>query len=180
MKYALKSLSGCAAQGSARVVDGKLILSYPHALTPTVWQMDMAHAKASSLEVNEKAGSFLLVLKTPNGGATDIATFEKRTQAIDALMAASCALEKGQGQIRPASESGQAIYMTPEKKGGSKWIAVLLGLLLLFILFNVWGAMSPRLPSATEGTTSLAPVSKSDNQPENGVPLSADAVLNAK
>ena len=38
---------------SASVVDGKLILSFPHAQTPVLWQMDLTQAKASSLEVTK-------------------------------------------------------------------------------------------------------------------------------
>ena len=51
MKQAIKAMGHGNYQSSARVVDGKLILSFPHALTPVVWQMDLSQTKASALEV---------------------------------------------------------------------------------------------------------------------------------
>ena len=50
MIAALKNISNKNG-ASANVVDGKLILSFPHAQTPVLWQMDLAQAKASAIEV---------------------------------------------------------------------------------------------------------------------------------
>ena len=62
---------------SASVVDGKLILSFPHAQTPVIWQMDLAEAKASALEVlkAEKGTDFTLTLKTQKGEKVKIDLF---------------------------------------------------------------------------------------------------------
>ena len=72
-------------RASAKVVDGKLILSLPDALTPVVWQMDLAHAKASALEVrcnNEAMNAYTLTLKTPKGETIEVAAFDERENAM--------------------------------------------------------------------------------------------------
>ena len=181
MKHALKSITGCNSQGSARVVDGKLILSFPHAITPVVWQMDLTQVKASALEVHENKdkGTATLVLKTPGGANTDIAPFEQKSQAVSALMAVSRALESAQGQIRPTAAVETINYGGARRSSGfGKALAVILGLVLLFILVNIWGSNLPQAPAGYEGnsadaTATSAPV-------ETGVPLSADEFLNSQ
>lgn len=180
MKHALKSITGCNSHGSARVVDGKLILSFPHAITPVVWQMDLTQAKSSALEVHENKdkGTATLVLKTPGGANTDIAPFEQKAQAVSALMAVSRALESAQGQIRPVETVNYTGIAPRRSFAPGKWLAIFLGILLLIILFNIWGSNLPRPPSGLEGD-SINPVSQSAPV-ESGVPLSADEFLNAQ
>lgn len=184
MKHAMKPNKGSNSQARASIVDGKLILSLPHALTPVVWQMDLAQAKASALEVrdNKDEGSSALVLKTARGETTEIAPFEKKSDAIDALMAVSRALESAHGQIRGGAASAGEIPTAapatqPRKRG--KWIAIVLGLLMLLVLINLWGAMLPSTPRGFE-TSPLSPVSQTGNAgggDQNGVPVSADEFL---
>ena len=180
MKNALKNFN--APSSTAHVVDGKLILSLPNALTPVVWQMDMTQAKASALEVreNKEKNHFMLLLKTPRGEDTDIAPFETRAQAVEALMAVSRAFEKAQGNIRPfvqGTEAGTIHHVNQSKKGNAgKWIAGILGVLLLLILFNMWGSMLPRVQNGQ----SIEPVNLDQVQqsvPDSGVPVSADDFL---
>ena len=186
MKNALKSFASNPA--TARVVDGKLILSLPHALTPVVWQMDLTQARSSALEVreNKTQGSFVLVLKTPRGDDTEIAPFAARTDAIEALMAVSRALEKAQGQIRPfasvgSSESGATMtgnLKTHSPRSMGKWIAMTLGIILLLVLLNIWGAFLPR----QTGVRPLEPAQLDQVQPpaDTGVPMSADEFLKTR
>jgi hypothetical protein len=182
MKSALKFMS-CPAQASARVVDGKLILSLPHAMTPVVWQMDFGEIKASALEVRKDAdkGVFSLVLKTPNGGITDIAPFEKRDQAIAGLMAASRALENAHGKIRvqagSAATEGQTIsFVTPQQKSGSSKWGMALVVLFLLLLFGVWTMLSTHQPGMPAGTANPGGPGGAQESP-TGVPLSADEFL---
>ena len=180
-----KSCSKAACnEASAYVVDGKLILSYPHARTPVVWQMDLTQTKASALEVleNKTDGSFTLTLKTPKGESVEIAPFEKRAQAVEALMAASRALQSSAGQIRP-SENAPIYAQTsaPARKSSrtGRVAAAILGLLLRFVLFSIWSviANAPQQISAAGGS----PASTSgESQSEAGVPQSADDFLNAR
>ncbi len=178
---ALKSLTCSNHQSSARVVDGKLVLSFPHAITPVVWQMDLTQVKASALEVHEDktTGVATLVLKTPGGSNTDVAPFEKKSQAVEALMAVSRALESAQGQIRVVAAGEAATYAQAPRKPFSpgKWIAAVLALFMLFILFNIWGSNLPQRPSSVESASSADP-SAPRPEAEAGVPLSADDFLN--
>lgn len=186
MRHALKSFS--SSHSSARVVDGKLILSLPHALTPVVWQMDMTQAKASALEVRENGGknTFSLILKTPRGEDTEIAPFETRAQAVEALMSVARALENAQGQIRPFPETtglggGEAAYRPAKSRSLGKWVAGILSVLLLLILVNIWGSLLPRDPEGVSGRP-IDPVSL-DSAPaakSSGVPVSADDFLNGQ
>ena len=70
-------------KSSAKVVDGKLILSFPNAVNPVVWQMESQEAKASALEVNdnEKSG-YDLVLKTLKGERVQVASFAEKELSL--------------------------------------------------------------------------------------------------
>lgn len=179
------------SQASARVVDGKLILSFPHATTPIVWQMDLSQVKASALEVlpNKESGLDTLSLKTPKGEKLAVAEFETREDAIDGLMAASRALENGQGRIAAHTTSAnqsKALTTTHtnhanENKAG-RWIAGILGVLLLVVLFGVWGSIAPQTPTSFQ-TGSVSPTARTQTNAASaatsaGVPVSADDFLN--
>ncbi len=111
-----EDVASAAPSASARVVDGKLILSFPDAVKPVLWQMDLVSAKASALEVDQLSGEpgaggqAALILKTPKGEQTTIAVFESRDAALSALMTVGAALGCAQGRIRGAVQgfSGSA------------------------------------------------------------------------
>jgi len=182
MISALKKIQG-GNNASASVVDGKLILSFPHAQTPVVWQMDLTQAKSSALEVvkAEKGKTFSLTLKTQKGEKVDIAQFENREDAIDGLMAASKALENAHGSIQLAANEDQkiAVAHAPRKKSNKgQWITGILAVLALIVLFGMWGENAPRGPQSIQtaaGPTgqAVAPAAQS-----SGVPVSADDFLN--
>lgn len=176
MKNALKSLSCPAKPSSARVVDGKLILSFPEALTPVVWQMDLTQTKASALEVKQDKDRFTLALKTPKGEVIDIASFEKREAAVSGLMAASKALESGQGQIRPVGTSSTIEQIRP-KSSLKKWILIALGVLALWLLFNMWALQQNSSSNITSGTGQTESSGSADT---SGVPIPADEFLQGR
>ena len=179
MKHALKT-SRKSRPSSARVVDGKLILSLPEALNPVVWQMDLGQVKVSALEVREgKSGdnTFSLVLKTPRGDDIDIAPFAGRDEAVSALMAVSGALENAQGKIRPA-EAGSVVAIKPKKSFSfKKAVGVVVALIVVLVLINIWGSMAPRMVSSGPAAPASAPASPADTA---GVPLSADEFLQGR
>lgn len=168
-------------KASARVVDGKLILSLPAANTPVVWQMDLGHAKASALEVrhNQEANLFTLTLKTPKGETMEIAAFNERGRSLEGLLAASQALESAHGQIKlmgandlaPVYAAPVAAEKTPPRK--SRFLSVLLVIAVLLGVFIVWSSLTPMLQNSELASGDFA----SQSQPMNGVPLSADAYL---
>ena len=183
MKNALYGLSN-SQKSSAKVVDGKLVLSCPGALNPIVWQMDFAHVKASALEVNENKndGSFALKLKTPKGENVQIAPFAKKEEAVQGLMAASKALENAQGKIHAVptkNTNSQTPHTQTPEKSASSWIPAILGLALLIILLFVWSALSPHAPSSINQSVTPGSAASSANS-TNGVPLSADDFLKGR
>jgi hypothetical protein len=186
MKNALKSFSS-PHSSSASVVDGKLILSLPDAITPVVWQMDFSSVKASALEVREtKEGTFTLTLKTPKGEALDVAPFAKREQAINGLMAAARALENAQGRIHPGTSvslgetQGHGVHITrePRQRGSAgKWIGTIAALALLVVLVGIWGSLAPRPPGGVSAMTTDIPSVTTPAERTPGVPQSADDFL---
>lgn len=171
---------------SASVVDGKLILSFPDAATPVLWQMDLAQAKASALEVREKGGNqTALVIKNPRGETMDVAVFEHRAHAIEGLKAAAYALENAHGQIRQASiaanDGGIPAAQRRAAPGSKKkkWLITIVSLLALFVLFNIWASTLPQQIRVGEDGTDLTS-SSVNPQDSAGVPVSADAYLNAR
>ena len=168
----------CNTNASARVVDGKLILSLPNALTPVVWQMDVSDVKTSAIEshTDEKSGQHTLRFISTGKTAKDIASFEKKEDAIDALMAVSGALENAHGSIKPKENVGgaQPVYapMRP-KRPWWKYVLVILGILIaLFVLANIM-VSSTGVPTNRQNVNNVA----QETQSEAGVPMSADQFL---
>lgn len=193
-------------KSSARVVDGKLILSFPGALTPVLWQMDLQEAKASAIEILEKENQTnhnqndekisVLTLKTPKGEKVEIAPFEDKDKALKALLAISKALENAQGQIRPqasySQDNNNAPYQTShgaaasnassavsEVKSMNGWITALIAVAFIITLISLWAVMAP--PSSEISAQGRAAQNSQHNSSLGsdavGVPLSADEYL---
>lgn len=164
---------------SASVVDGKLILSFPGAKTPVVWQMDLTEAKASALEVQGQKDPFTLVLKTAKGEAMDIAPFSTKEEAVEGLVAVTRALQNAHGLIRPGvAGDSQAVSGIPQiaKKGKSRWW--LLGVIFLGLV-GLWiGLGALRGPGAGVSSDAALDGEAAPGQTQNGVPMSADEFLN--
>ena len=169
---------------SATVVDGKLILSFPEALNPIVWQMDLNEANSSALEVlgNGKGGEYKLTLKTRKGESVDIAPFENREQAVGALKMIAKALENAHGQIRPANaNAANDTYTRHGTARKRRWIPITLSLIGLFALFNIWIAVIDYTRSGPYDTAQASgPAGTSSNADEPGVPVSADEFLRGR
>ncbi|MBK6895984.1 MAG: hypothetical protein IPH06_05275 [Alphaproteobacteria bacterium] len=178
---------------NATVVDGKLILSLPDACSPVVWQMDFEEYRSSALEVREdlKNNRFTLCLKNQKNEAIDIACYEDRHSAVNALMAASQALETGHGKIRPQLihgsnnnhsyiASGSNGIGTPNSSqmsnsGNSKAGVVLAGLMII-ILVLAWTLSIPKSSDMMIRSAKISPGSNS----ETGVAQSADDFLSRR
>lgn len=146
---------------SAKVVDGNLIISLPDAINPVVWRMELGSVKASALEVRANDNNFLLALKTPKGDVHDIAPFDSRDKAVQALMNVSHALHHAEGkmQVSSGTMSTPAVSAPASSAGGViKTIIVILAILaLLYVLalFIVPSSSGPDTPGAP--ATSSAP-----------------------
>lgn len=178
----LQKLTG-GYKADASVVDGKLILSFPGAITPIVWQMDLSKAKASALEIQEKNGGYALVLKTAKGETTDIAPFDERAKALDGLMAASRALSSAHGHIYTptqgsdsATPNAQGAY--PKKK--SKLIPILLSVLGVIVLLWILSAVNYQAPQGYNNASAPSQQSANSAAQSSGVAVSADDFLSGR
>lgn len=178
MMTALKK-SKSPYESSASVVDGKLILSFPNAKTPVVWQMDMAEVKASALEVRGEKDPFTLVLKTTKGEAMDVAPFATKDEAVEGLVAVTRALQSAHGHIRPvtaAPANVQTEFAAAPPARKSRWGALVLVIAVLAGLWFLLGALQGPMAGLPPGAT--IPGDETASAPQNGVPMSADEFLN--
>lgn len=160
-------------QTTARVVDGKLILSLPQAVKPVVWQMELGQAKASALEIQDgKSDLYALCLKTPKGETVEIASFENRNHAVKSLMKIAKALQEARGEI-----SNTGVTASPQSGKKSGIVSILLALGLLFALFVVWSAVANMPTDMQNMPTSAGEPTTAD---QSGVPLSADEFLKGR
>ncbi len=170
---------------SANVVDGTLIISLPQAMTPVVWRMELGHVRASALEVRKQENdTHVLTLKTPKGDVYDIAPFDTRGKAVQALMSVSRAMEQAHGQLRAAATpdahgntlaTAQPVAHQEAPKG--RFVTGVIGTILLLGLIAIFVNMTSPDPSmmaenATATSSGTAPAAAT------GVPLSADDFLN--
>lgn len=187
MKW-IESLTGNYSS-SARVVDGTLIISLPQALTPVVWRMELGHVRSSALEVRQQEnGVFMLVLKTPRGDVNDIAPFDSRGRAVQALMAVSRAMEQAHGQIVPpaanniANSAGitnlPAIRPATRPASKGRFATGIIGTVLLLGLIALFLNMGSRNHSSMANGHGTDTANHSAAAPQTGVPLSADDFLN--
>lgn len=181
---------------NASVVDGKLILSFPEALTPIVWQMDLSDAKSSSFEVVEEGKNFALVTKKQGAQKKEsIAPFSTKEQAIAALMATSSALKNGHGHIAAPSSAAahsaqphaQTVYHMPpqaaqQKGSAGKWAVAILCLLVIGFLFTSIANMQPRIAGGGDGAsrTSASAGAGANAASSAGVAVSADDFLRSR
>ncbi len=189
----LKKITG-GYTSSAKVVDGTLVLSMPDAISPVVWRMDFGQSKSSALEVREVEGTYKLMLKTPKGDISDVAPFDSKAKAVNALMAVSKAMEQGQGNIKPsyASATGEtgsgSQVVTPaaaipqaKKSGKGQVFAGIFGVCLLVgLLFMLISSSGNRAALQAGGASSQNPAGGESAQANTGVPMSADDFLRAR
>lgn len=179
---------------TASVVDGKLILSMPDARIPAVWQMDMEEAKSSALQVREdkEAKSFGLYFKSQQGVDNEIASYEKKQDAVDALMSISSALENAHGKIRPAAFvsgvqaapvvgtaniAAAPVNQQDNESGGGK-AGAFIAVAMICILVVAWAFSIPRASNSV--LKSRVGASSASAKPQSGVPVSADAFLSGR
>jgi len=90
---------------SARVKDGRLVMSMPDAETPVVWVMDLNDATTSVLRLESDKQGLYVIKKHGGKAAETIAVYRNRQPAVRALSKATRALDnartmRGQGGTR--------------------------------------------------------------------------------
>lgn len=153
-----------------RVIDGSLVLSFPHAAEPVVWRMNLSQAKEAGFEIREAKGKFLLVQKS-GGETNDIAAFDSRGDAVDALMRVSNALQGGRA---PANDIGNGVL----KSEGVQWAIAIGGVIIVAALFFYLTRITPVESNLTAtGASPTSAEASTDPQSSTGVPVSADDFL---
>lgn len=196
MKW-IENLTGNYA-ASAHVVDGTLILSLPQAITPVVWRMELGYVRASAMEVRAQENLYMLTLKTPKGDVHDIAPFDSRGKAVQALMSVSRAMTRAHGQLR--AQVGTALTLgeaantaTPltgphapavpynaatEESPKSRFITGVVGTLLLLGLIALFLNMNKGVDPTGTVTGGAVSGAATNTAAPTGVPMSADDFLN--
>lgn len=172
-------------KSTAAVVDGKLILSFPNASTPVVWQMDLLKTTEMAIEMrkNEEEGGFSLVLKkAAQRGDKIIANFDREQEATSGLIATSKALKEAHGKMahmQAQSDGGVSLVQaaSPARAGSLGKIALVLilvvGLVGLYNMAQNMQLQQVRAEIGSPGASASAPS-------QVGVPLSADDFLNRR
>jgi hypothetical protein len=167
------------AKSQVDIVDGKLILSCPNAVKPTVWQMDLASVKASALEVipDEKTDNYSVMLKAASGDSVTIVSFSSEKAALDTLLKTAKAMQNAHGKI-----GGIPNLSNTSGKSNSSWngafkafgFLVLGGIATIAILMGIsFMIQNPTSKGAFKTNGTNAPTAAE----QNGVPLSADDFL---
>lgn len=173
----MKKLLGCRTS-KARLNDNKLVLSLDNALTPVMWVIDMTTTPSFVLKIEENKDGYFALQKTSSDGklltTEDLAYYEKKGHAIDAMERAASAL--GQKNATPfINEKIIKLIVILAIIGGIVWGATDLASKVDFSTFV------PKIELNMGGDTSPAPSNEakkdkitSDNLNKMGEPLSAD------
>ena len=170
---------------SAEVVEKHLILSLPNAIDPVVWRMALTKIGTASFEVKPIKGkeNYKLVLKPKKGAAELIAPFETKGEALEALVHASNALQRPEGEVAASvnvSQNANVQTQSPTQKSGSaKWLYLLAG---FFAVIGLYLYLASQVPSRVADFGSETASNQTDTQnsgggAKTGVPLSADDFL---
>ena len=189
MSFSLKNLISSPAS-TAEVVNGYLILSLPNAIEPIVWRMALDKIGTAAFEVKQEDNSNItkLTLKPKKGTAEIIASFTDKDKTMQALMAASRALQTAPpksvtttplntSQKRQHAET-QTVSTSSETNNGQtethKWIIAVFGVLIVLGLYYYLTTLIPttNIGFGTQNTAATATTEQS-----TGVPVSADDFL---
>lgn len=126
----MKKLLGCTCP-SARITDGKLVLSLPDAVTPVMWVIDLNADKTVLLRVAEAENNQYVLQKTNRGAKPDaiedIAYYTRKGKAIRALTKATEAMDRNE---RTAAKGIPGALWS--------WTKTIITWAVLLVLFAYW------------------------------------------
>lgn len=179
----------------AKIVDGTLILSLPDAISPIVWRMDLSSVKSAAIEIrtDKKEGEderYTLTMKATGEKAKDIATFSGKSQAVQALMVASQAMEQGASttaatvandtttSTKSTISNIQAVPVQKKSLAG-QILAAFIGLVIIGMLIFALGKVGPKTVPTGDPVrdNSQATGNPFGGGGDTGVPMSADDFL---
>jgi hypothetical protein len=171
---------------AAHVAANKLVLSFPNAVTPIVWQVDLREVTVSYFEINmdEKKDIYLLTMSKQGSNAkpAQIAQFSNQSAASKALNDIAEAMinaQKTLGSVIIPADSGKQVVSHPYKKAPGTLKTIIWTIVVLLLLFfavtylmarGSYDSADDRYLSPSSSNTAVAP-------PAAGVPLSADEYL---
>lgn len=101
---------------SAKVTDGRLVLTLTDAETPAVWIMDLNDAATSVLRLeNDRQGFYVIKKHGGKGAAETVAVYRDRGMAAHALSVASKAMEKAR-DTRHNTLNGRPVIVRPASR----------------------------------------------------------------
>lgn len=169
---------------TAKVIDGRLILSLTDALKPVIWQFDISVAKSSAIELRESnGGETTLILKTGKQDVQDIASYDSIDKAVKAMHAISRAMERAQGHMNaPQAGTYPPPAVIPQSFGVKQfflkafWNLITTLIVLLVIALAVIWFVPLSNDSNTVSETNQAPIEQIS---PTGEAQSADDFLSA-
>ena len=180
-------------QPSACIVDETLILTLPNASTPTVWRMELETVTAAAFQVvqDEEEGGYNLVMTSSDDHPRSIANFNAHETAVEALLAASGAMQNAQyttpatypasydpqqavpQQAVPAMQSQQTTGTSPSGRGRGRGLVMAAGVVLIVILLYMIANIGPQRV-AMDGRATTNAGQKGTPGGEGQSPMSAE------
>ncbi len=122
-------------QPSAKIADGRLILSLPDAETPALWMMPLDDATTSVLRLETDAKGLLILKKHGGKGTAEtIAVYRDRSRAAAALAAAAAAMEKARNTRPLVGPNAQPVIVNTVPRYGKWFIYLVMFWFLLSML----------------------------------------------
>lgn len=168
-------------KSSAEVVDKHLILSLPNATEPIIWRMALDKIGTASFEIKQTKDSnvYKLILKPQKGAAETIAPFDSKDEALQALLQASDALQKPETTyVESKKQPSKSLSHANDYKSNLKWIYLLISLFSLIAVYLYMRSLVPNKINGLDNSPRSTMNSLTTNEPEAGVPMSADDFLN--
>ncbi len=174
------------SSSQAKIVDGKLVLSFPQAVRPVLWHMNIAETQSCAFEIRESeapGGKYSLILKKDKEAPLEIAAFPGLEEATGALMAVSSALEKSRGLSQGFAVGGEAHQVQSSGTGSFlRFAGAVAGIILLLVLVNALWSLAPRPPQsiASANLSDLGATNQQKAKETIGAPVSADDFLSGR
>lgn len=144
---------------TASVVEGTLILTLPNARTPTVWRMGLETASTAAFQAvsSSDGDGHTLVMVAADGKQHNIASFDDREQTVEALMAASEAMQNlgnRSATTQPAArvstqhDSAPAVqaqnHSPGKRRGPGRALMTATGIILIVVLLYMIANTGPQ------------------------------------
>ena len=170
---------------SAKVADGRLVISMPDAETPVIWIMDLNDAETAVLRLEvDKQGLNVIKKHGGKGVAETVAVYRSRSKAERAMIKASKALENARNTRLHVGPNSQPVIIRPAGRMArifSFIMSVIVVIILLLyarmsLIYNLSATMEqPQISATKMGADSAIP--QTPPADTSGVPLSADDFL---